>query len=447
MGVQRELVTDFGAGEDTVPKTITAVAVANSFARLTNAYFYSGGETDGVTTTGHNDLGCSCLLSDPTTVDLTRYASGVNVDVSVAFEVIEFPASGNDQVIVRMHQDITMNDTDTEVDTAVSGVSVIGDCVPIICGIRNAATGGAGDQAAISAQLLDISGANIRLRRGDGNQECIVSVAVLEFTGSNWAVQQNIPHTQSVIDTIETEACSAVVWAETMIFSSLETTLNGAHDFLGACWPGATTTTVKFQSGSLASTMYAHLVSNSNLVVESIDSFDGSESLLDSDGSAPMIIDKIVSTSVLADHFVVATGAPVSSNSELLRWVWNYYFTTTTNLRWWVTESGTASDMDWAAQLIDISGLSFSQSVTVNLVDIAGVAQASLTGLRWSWFNEGSPGIMNAPSDEGTVETTDAGGELVLDLPNTTLTSGQTGWLALRDPSGLFIGGYRLQVD
>jgi hypothetical protein len=87
------------------------------------------------------------------------------------------------------------------------------------------------------------------------------------------------------------------------------------------------------------------------------------------------------------------------------------------------------------------------KTVTANLVDIGGAAQINLTGLRWSWFNEGSPGIMSAPSDQGTVETTDGSGQIILQVPNTTLTAGQTGFLLLRDPAGLFIGGYRLTVD
>jgi len=107
------------------------------------------------------------------------------------------------------------------------------------------------------------------------------------------------------------------------------------------------------------------------------------------------------------------------------------------------------SSEEWAGQTIVVSeaGGASGASVTVNLVDIDSSVQANLSNLRWDWFNEPDPQNFNAPSDQGTVETTDGTGELVLDLPNTTLTTGQTGFLVLRDATNNFIGGYRLDID
>ena len=73
--VQRALITDFGAGENTTTATISSVATANAFSRLTNVKFMSAGETAGLgVTTGQNDLGCNCLLTDATTVSFERYS-------------------------------------------------------------------------------------------------------------------------------------------------------------------------------------------------------------------------------------------------------------------------------------------------------------------------------------------------------------------------------------
>ncbi len=356
--VQQSLVTDFGAGENTTTASVSSVSTTNAFARISNFKNCAAGPTAGIDgSRGLDDLGCTCLLSDATTVTLVRAAGGLDEDVSVAIEVIEFPGSGGNAAIVRMHQDITLNAAVATLDTPVSGVSTIGDCVPIICGVREASTGQQASRMSISAQLVDASGANIRLTRGSSTNACIVSVAVVEFTGANWSVQQNISHTQTTIDTVETESCSAVTWSETMIFSSLETTSDAAEGFLCGVWPGATTTTVKFQCGSTSATTYAHLVSNSNLVVESINSLDGSESAVNADGTDPMLVDKTVSSSTLADHMVIVTGASASTNNQTNRWTWNYYLTSTTNLRFWTSSSGGGSDPDWAAQLIDVSAL------------------------------------------------------------------------------------------
>jgi hypothetical protein len=85
-------------------------------------------------------------------------------------------------------------------------------------------------------------------------------------------------------------------------------------------------------------------------------------------------------------------------------------------------------------------------TVTVSLVDKNGSVQANLTGLRWSWFDE-DIGALNAPTDQGTTETTDAAGDLALSMPGSALTSGQIGTLAVRDPAGEKLMGYRVAVD
>ncbi len=380
------VVTDFGLGEDSTTVTVNSVATANSFARITNSLYQAGGPTagDGAARRNNDDLSCTCLLTDATTVTLTRQAAGADEDVSVAFEVIEFPGTGNDAAIVRMHQNITLVDTDPSIDTAIPGVTTIGDCVPIICGISLSNTSEQMDRGAVSAQIVDVSGAKIRLTRGDQATEVIVSVAVVEFTGSNWSVQGGpgsvISHTQTTIDSTETESCSAVNWAETMIFSSLETDSANIDAIIGVVWPGSSTTTVRFYVGDLSPTIYVYLVSNSNLVVEHIDSVTGAESAVLWTSADPSTKNKTVSSSVLADHFVIATFYNTIASGAGSLGCWNYYLTSTTNLRFWVYQGNSSSfDIEeWAAQLIDISGLTevVSKEVTIGLLTETDLAQS-----------------------------------------------------------------------
>ncbi len=403
--VQRATVTDFGAGEDTVGKTISsAVATANSFARITNTMLTSGGPAAGVNASRFNDdLGCSCLLSDATTASLARYSTGVNEDLQVNLEVIELPGSGNDQAIVRMHQDITLANGVSTSDTAISGVTTIGDLVPIICGVRSGDIQNKLDRQAITPEIVDVSGAQIRLTRGDSSGEIIVSVAVVECVGSNWSVQQNIELTQSVEGATETKAISAVTWANTMIFSSIRSA-SPAIDFnMCAVWPGATTTTLRFSCNKTAPTTIAHLVSNPNLVVEHIDSITGSETNVDIGASNPTTVDKPVSTSVLADHFVVASSRPttITGDTNNQKWGFDYYLTSTTNLRWWVTDGGTNNDIEWAAQLIDISGL--GAVGTVEVADITTpVGHADAETISGSGFEaaQGTGSVVISPADD-----------------------------------------------
>jgi hypothetical protein len=83
----------------------------------------------------------------------------------------------------------------------------------------------------------------------------------------------------------------------------------------------------------------------------------------------------------------------------------------------------------------------------INLVNFSNVAQASLTSLKWDWFDQPDPKDMTAPTDQGTTEITDSSGNITISMPSSTLTSGQTGFLTLRDASNNYIGGYRLDVD
>jgi hypothetical protein len=88
------------------------------------------------------------------------------------------------------------------------------------------------------------------------------------------------------------------------------------------------------------------------------------------------------------------------------------------------TFSGTGS---WTA--VPTAGV----SVTITLVDRNNSTQVNLSALRWAWFDESSPELFSAPVEQGVAEVTNSSGVLTIGLPNTTLSSGQTGWLVLSD--------------
>lgn len=79
------------------------------------------------------------------------------------------------------------------------------------------------------------------------------------------------------------------------------------------------------------------------------------------------------------------------------------------------------------------------RTVTLHLVDKAasGVALPSLTGLKWAFYDTTDPSAWAAgPVDKGSGESTDGSGDLVVSLPNTTLSAGQVGWLIVTDSDG-----------
>lgn len=75
-------------------------------------------------------------------------------------------------------------------------------------------------------------------------------------------------------------------------------------------------------------------------------------------------------------------------------------------------------------------------TATISLVSPANAPRASLTGLKWAWFDQTTPDAFVAPTDQGTGEVTDGSGVLTVSLPNTLKTSGQAGWLIVTDSDG-----------
>lgn len=74
--------------------------------------------------------------------------------------------------------------------------------------------------------------------------------------------------------------------------------------------------------------------------------------------------------------------------------------------------------------------------VSIALVNEAGAAQANLSSLKWAWFDEATPDLLGSPTDQGNAELTDGSGVLTIDLPRSSKTSGQIGWLIVTNSDG-----------
>lgn len=61
---------------------------------------------------------------------------------------------------------------------------------------------------------------------------------------------------------------------------------------------------------------------------------------------------------------------------------------------------------------------------------------ASATGIKWAWWDATSPASFVAPTDKGSMETTDGSGVITIPLPNSTKTNGQIGWLVASTSDG-----------
>ena len=75
-------------------------------------------------------------------------------------------------------------------------------------------------------------------------------------------------------------------------------------------------------------------------------------------------------------------------------------------------------------------------TVTLTLTTDGSTPAASLTGLKWAFFDQATPDLFTAPSAKGAIETTNGSGVIVIPVPGTTLTPGQVGWLTVTDSNG-----------
>ena len=85
-------------------------------------------------------------------------------------------------------------------------------------------------------------------------------------------------------------------------------------------------------------------------------------------------------------------------------------------------------------------------TLTITLVDVAGTPLTGLTGLSWAWFDESDVNLASTPTATGTGATTDGSGVFSVDITGTTLTTGQTGMLALMDSTGYTYALYKVTL-
>jgi hypothetical protein len=76
-----------------------------------------------------------------------------------------------------------------------------------------------------------------------------------------------------------------------------------------------------------------------------------------------------------------------------------------------------------------------TKSISITLTTDGTTAAASLTGLKWAFWEQATPDIGEYPVDKGTAETTDGSGVLAITV-RTNLASSGIGWLVVTDSDG-----------
>lgn len=319
----------------------------------------SSGPDAGTTTDRFNDdLGITVTWNSTSEIQFNRQSGGTNEDVRVYWEVVEGVTSGGNEWVIRYDGEVSMGTTTTQQDTAVASIGTLGNCVPIITGIRNDRTIDNAKNYQVHGQMVNVSGDKVRLTRHDHNSTTnIVSVVVIEYTGANYTVDNNISHTFVASTTDETETTTDVIawttaWIESGYIADTATVLDSSC----VVRPGATTTTVRFWKRGVAGTeiAIAHVVkcSDAGFLSTHYDSITGGETDHPAGSASPQTVSTTIAAVVATERTsLVATAVTEGGAADAPRAHWSFTLASTTQVDWWRGRHGAASE--WALQVIE----------------------------------------------------------------------------------------------
>ena len=197
----------------------------------------------------------------------------------------------------------------------------------------------------------------MRIDREGTSGTSIVGVAVVEFTGSNWIIQNNILHNIIAAATNEFETITAVNnWNEAFIISNHKAR-NGGTGLDEAGWntwpdPGNLDRVLfrmRASSGPFATpTIIAHVAENPFMFTNHIDSITGTEIEMPSGVNTQNYA--ITAVEDMEQTGVFATADTNGGGTAYPRFARNYQLSSTTNLEFFTARTGQEGDI--AAQII-----------------------------------------------------------------------------------------------
>lgn len=216
----------------TAPSSLSRAFIRIVSTRLTGSGYDNGGGTQDPSEHMASIINPENLL---TSISFQRYDSPTGYNTRVYWEIIEYIglASGANEFIVRDQGELECLSGNTQINTSIiSGISDDGDVVVFITGQRGSqATSSTEDHALFTAEWIEANDI-ARFTRGDNGSVSKVSYAVVEFTGLNWEIQQEVSHTYFASGTWEIETISPVNVSSTFLHVQMRTE-SGALDEQG----------------------------------------------------------------------------------------------------------------------------------------------------------------------------------------------------------------------
>jgi hypothetical protein len=187
-------------------------STSTAFIRITNTGLTGGGRSTGAGT--NNASNVMARISNPdnlrTSVTFTR--TGTTDNTRVAWEIIEYQgvAGGENEMKVRRTESITYTTGNATLNgTILTNVVDDADVAVFITGLGNPNANTTAYVSALATAAWDGTNNRPVLTRAATTGAVPVSLAVVEFTGSNWKVQRS-EHTYSAAGATETNSITAV---------------------------------------------------------------------------------------------------------------------------------------------------------------------------------------------------------------------------------------------
>ncbi len=375
--IQRGFV-DFGLGEDSTTVTITPVRSFGdggfAFVRLSNTQHASSGSNGAQK--NMDDIGVHVQLTARDTITFTQTGSAINEDYRAAWEVWEYigPPGGPNEFIVRLNTIASTTNTNTPLDVLVPNVINREKLVPFIASVLSSHTGNDFDDMIHTVEIVDDGFGNTFARLdkdGGGGNPAHPRLAVVEFTGDNWIVQNNISHVFAAAGANEVETVAGNAdfdqavnaWNEAFIVTTFHTP-NGeeeAEEIGYNVWPGATTDAMQFRIEDDANNVgtgnyiaIAHVVEHPDITVTHEDSITGGGADFTGGGGDPDIENKgflPAITNPFAETALLATAESDAGGTAAPRVFWDYRLIAVDTVEFRRANDGSVGQ--WALEVIE----------------------------------------------------------------------------------------------
>jgi hypothetical protein len=187
-------------------------ATSSAFIRITNTQLTGAGRSTGAGNSNASNVAAHISNPDNLLTSITFTRTGVTDNTRISWEIVEYKgvAGGENEMKVRKTEVLTYAGGGATVNgTVLANVTDDADVVAFITGQGNPNANRTAYVSGISTSAWDSTNDRAVLTRAATTGAVPASVAVVEFTGTNWKVQRS-EHTYTGVGSTETNSITAV---------------------------------------------------------------------------------------------------------------------------------------------------------------------------------------------------------------------------------------------